>query len=146
MANETPPWGTVSQTISDPMTKLPLPGGNPMDVTHQPPEQAQVDNPFHPTVPDNPFLTPPAPDQPEPPQPHAPPKGTPAWNTFVGFILEYGNKLVSAEYPTPRGEVVDTMWAGIPVKDGARARVRHKTAGWVNWETAILGTHFEHKD
>jgi hypothetical protein len=119
-----------------------------MDVMHQPPEQAQVDaNPFHPEVPiDNPFLTPPAPDQPEPPEPHEAPKGTPSWNTFVGFILEYGNMLVRSEYPTPKGPVVDTMWAGIPVDDGPAARVRHKVAGWVDWQTAIKGTHFEHKD
>jgi hypothetical protein len=93
----------------------------------------------------NPFTTPP----PEPPPP-APPElferidTTPMWNDFVKFIMKYGNHIISAEYPNPPKShhnlaltYVDTLWQGVPVANGPRARIRHKLEGWVDWEDCI---------
>lgn len=102
------------------------------------------DNPFaEKQVTDNPFLAPPPPEAPEAPKLHEADESTPAWNTFVAFILAFGNVISRAEYPTPKGEVVDTIWQGVPVVDGAKARVKHKSGGWVDWANAVKGTDFE---
>lgn len=126
-----PPWGQTPAVIENPIT------------AGQTVEKAQMSPFAEPSVPDNPFLKP-APQEPEAPrEPHKAPEGTPSWNDFVAFILDFGNVLRCAEYPNPRGDVVDTQWAGIPVDDGPRARVRHKTHGWVEWKDAARGTRHE---
>jgi hypothetical protein len=114
-----------------------------MDITHQPPEQAHQSPFAEPEVPENPFLTPPEPEPDEPVELHKAPEGTPSWNDFVAFVLDFGNVLRDVEYPSPKADCVDTCWAGVPVSDGPRARVRHKKAGWVDWEDAIKGTRHE---
>lgn len=116
---------------------------NPADPIKQSPEKAQMSPFSEPEPVDNPFLAPPPAEAPEAPKLHEPDEDTPQWGTFVNFILRYGDVIISGEYPTPRGECVDTIWRGVPVVDGPRARVRHKHAGWVNWETAVKGTKFE---
>lgn len=93
----------------------------------------------------NPFTTPPPePAPPPPPELFDKSNDTPVWNDFVKFILKYGDHIMSAEYPNPPKShhdlpmtYVDTVWKGVPVANGPRARIRHQTDGWVDWEDCV---------
>lgn len=87
----------------------------------------------------NPFATP----VPPPPSPKAAPEaitrpdGTPSWSDFAKFIGKHGKDIIAAVYPWPLGEVVETMWRGVPVVHCALAtEVRHITEGWISWDIA----------
>lgn len=114
------------------------PWAKPPIIPADPPASVPIENPFgSPKASANPFKAPP-PVVIEETEPEARtiPEDTPSWGDFVRFITLHGNQLIMAEYPLPKGDVVETMWAGIPVRDGDSARLRHKVAGWVDWETA----------
>lgn len=61
------------------------------------------------------------------------PEGTPSWGEFANFICKFGDMISRAEYPNPKGEVVETIWQGVPIKNGPAARIMHKREGWVAW-------------
>lgn len=65
------------------------------------------------------------------------PEGTPQWSVFAQFIMKHGDVIIMAKYPHPYGEVVDTMWRGVPVAhDDQVTEVRHITVGWIGWDLA----------
>lgn len=90
----------------------------------------------------NPFKPPPKPVKPRNLDPvhlgQIPrPESTPLWSTFAQFIMKHGDVIIAAKYPHPYGEVVDTMWRGVPVThDDQVTEVRHVTAGWIGWDLA----------
>ena len=62
-------------------------------------------------------------------------EGTPTWREFVNFIMRYGERIQQAEYPNPPNPptTVDTMWKGVPVKNGPDARIKHTNGSWIEW-------------
>jgi hypothetical protein len=122
---------------------------NPFDLTHMAPEHSQ--SPFEdnynvdPPARRSPFLPPPPEEVAAVPSTHERPEGTPDWAIFASFIQKHGDQIIRAQYPTPMGEVVDTIWCGVPVTDGPAAVILHKRAGLVSWAEATVGTPYEGK-
>lgn len=93
------------------------------------------------TLSHNPFIQPPPPPPPKPEElDYTKPEGTPTWSNFVQFILKHGDKINKARYPGPMGEVVDTIWQGVPVVNHASAQLHHKDYGWITWNDSQKGT------